>query len=355
MIKLPAGGMAIAGFVAGLGVAGSIAIAATHPWPHRAAASAGIPVSGNVEVTSVELAFKVPGRLAARPVDEGQRLHTGEVVARLDPGDFDRQVNQAEAALHVAEANAARAEAAYQAVLAGSREQDLSAAASALSEAMAIEAQARRDLGRLAKLYDSGAISRQSFEAAQTARDTASARVTQAHERLDLLKAGARRQDIAQAKAAWQQTRAGVEQARQALALARSQRAEAELRSPVNGTVVAKEAEPGEVLAPGAPVVTVADLSHPWVRGYVTERDLGRVHLNQAAEVKTDSHPNERFRGRVSFISPESEFTPKNVQTPQDRVKLVYRITIALSNPQDAFKPGMPVDAVLLDEPRATP
>ena len=115
----------------------------------------------------------------------------------------------------------------------------------------------------------------------------------------------------------------------------------------MSGIVIAKHAEPGEYLAPGTPVVTLGDLSKPWLRAYIDETDLGRVQLGGEAAVTTDSYPKKVYPGRISFISSEAEFTPKNVQTEKERVKLVYRVKIELANPDQELKPGMPADAEL--------
>jgi HlyD family secretion protein len=119
------------------------------------------------------------------------------------------------------------------------------------------------------------------------------------------------------------------------------------LRSPVAGVVLSKNAERGEVLAGGAAVLTVGDMAKPWLRGYIGERHLGRVKPGMAAEVTTDSFPGKKYGGRVTFIASEAEFTPKQIQTEEERQKLVYRIKIGLENPRLELKLNMPADAVL--------
>jgi HlyD family secretion protein len=119
------------------------------------------------------------------------------------------------------------------------------------------------------------------------------------------------------------------------------------LRAPASGVVLVRQAELGEVMAPGTPVVTIADVEHLWLRGYVSETDLGRIHWGQEATVRTDTFPGKAYRGRVSFISSEAEFTPKSVETHKERVTLVYRVKIDLDNPNHELKPGMPADATI--------
>jgi HlyD family secretion protein len=135
------------------------------------------------------------------------------------------------------------------------------------------------------------------------------------------------------------------------LAVVDSQLGDTEIVSPIDGVVLVKSAEPGEVLAAGATVETLGDIEHPWLRGYVSESELGRVKLDQQVRVTTDSYPGKEYIGRVSFISSEAEFTPKQIQTSEERVKLVYRIKVDLPNPQRELKLNMPADArILLSE-----
>lgn len=141
--------------------------------------------------------------------------------------------------------------------------------------------------------------------------------------------------------------RAQVSAARETLNQARLQLSYTELVSPMDGVVLAKSAEPGEYLNPGSPVVTVGDVRHPWLRAYVGETDLGAVKLGQRVDIVTDAFPGRRFSGSVTFISSQAEFTPKSVQTFEERVKLVYRIHISLDNPDLDLKPGMPADALI--------
>ena len=171
-------------------------------------------------------------------------------------------------------------------------------------------------------------------------RPTATARADQAAEALKLAEEGPRKDAVAAA-------RARVESARASLALAETQLENTRLAAPFAGTVLSHNIEPGEFVAAGTPVVTVADLAHVWVRAYVSQTDLGRLRHGQPAEVRTDTFPGKTYQGTVGFISSEAEFTPKTVQTEKERVKLVFRIKVDLANPQDELKPGMPADVTL--------
>jgi HlyD family secretion protein len=176
------------------------------------------------------------------------------------------------------------------------------------------------------------------FELADAAWKTSQARVHEVEQRLALLRKGPRAEQIEQA-------RARLEQARQGLTLAETRLGYATLTAPFAGFILAKHIEPGEYVSPGTPVVTLGDLEHPWLRAYINETDLGRVKVGQRVVVTTDTYPDRRYEGRVSFLAAEAEFTPKNVQTRQERVKLVYRVKVDLANPHQELKPGMPADA----------
>ncbi len=149
---------------------------------------------------------------------------------------------------------------------------------------------------------------------------------------------GSRQEDIAIA-------RANLAQANASLGLSRIDETYTTLRAPAAGVITVRQAELGEVVAPGSPVVTLADLDHIWLRAYIAETDLGKIHWGQNAAITTDTYPGKQYHGRISFISSDAEFTPKSVQTTAERVTLVYRIKIEIDNPNHELKPGMPADA----------
>jgi len=157
----------------------------------------------------------------------------------------------------------------------------------------------------------------------------------------------AQKRDLAKTKA--DSSRALVDQLRSSLELANTRLAFAELASPINGYVIVKSAEAGEVVQMGAPIFTAIDLNDVWLTAYINESDLGRVKLNQKAYVKTDTYPFKRYNGRISFISQQAEFTPKQIQTTEERVKLVYRVKIKCDNSNLELKPGMPADGYIIE------
>lgn len=295
-----------------------------------------LSLPGTVEVDEVSLAFEIPGRMVERPLQEGEPVKKGAVVARLDATDLEREVTRATAV--VASARAQRDELEH-----GSRAEEVRQGQAALAGAKADWVRVSADHERAASLHGEGVLPRRDYDASLSALETARARLAQAEEALALLRKGPRveRVDAARAQEA---------QAEAALALARSRMEKATLLSPLAGIVLSKHAEPGEVLAAGAPVVSIADLGTVWVRAFVEEGDLGRVKVGQRARVATDSSPGKPLEGRISFLSEQAEFTPKSVQTRRERVKLVYRMKVEVPNPDGYLKPGMPVDVELREE-----
>jgi HlyD family secretion protein len=297
--------------------------------------SAGEPevvrVSGNIEVTDAELGFKLAGRVEAREVGEGEPVKAGQVIARLEKADLAQEVALRQAEVEVARSVLAELEA-------GSRPEDIAQAEAALEWAKADAHRAELEYTRQKGLRQEAVSTQREYEIAEASLKTTQAKVRELEERLGLLRKGPRQEQIEQA-------RARVQQAKQALGLAETRLSYATLVSPLAGLVLSKNVEPGEYVAPGTPVVTVGDLEHPWLRAYIDETDLGRVKVGQPVTVTTDTYPTKRYEGRITFVSSQAEFTPKNVQTHKERVKLVYRIKVELANPNLELKPGMPADA----------
>ena len=298
-----------------------------------------IRVSGNIEVTDVEVSFKIPGRLVERSVDEGMSVAAGQQVARLDSADLEREVSMKEAELEAAKA-------VLREFVAGSRPQEIARARAAVAAAVAEAERLSGDFERAKALHARDVISRQEFERAGAAYEVADERRKEAKASLHLVEEGPRRERIEQA-------RARARQAKEAVELARTRLSYSAIASPLAGVVLSRNAEPGDYMAPGVPGVTVGSLKDPWLRAYIEETDLGRVKVGQVVEVTADTYPGKRYAGRVSFIASQAEFTPKSVQTRKERVKLVYRIKVDVANPDMELKPGMPADAVLRTEERS--
>ncbi|WP_129128162.1 HlyD family secretion protein [Geomonas oryzae] len=292
-----------------------------------------ITLSGNIEAHESVVGFKVPGRVAELPVEEGQLVRAGDVIARLDQGDYQQQ-------LRIDEANLGTRRAELGLATAGSRPQEKQAAHQSVLDAQADFELKKHDLARYQALYEKDEVSAQVRDTAAAALKRSSAGLERAKQNYDQVKEGVRREQV-------DINRAGVRSAEQALEMSRIKLGYATLKAPITGVVLVRHAELGEVVSPGTPVVTIADLDHLWLRGYLSETDLGRIKLGQVATVKTDSYPGKSYKGRVSFISSQAEFTPKSVETHKERVTLVYRIKIDLENQAHELKPGMPADAHL--------
>jgi HlyD family secretion protein len=354
-------------------------------------------VSGNIELTEVNIAFKTAGRLIERTVDEGDNVKKGQILARLDRDQLAAQRERETAAVASSEAQLVQARTAVdwqRATLAAdieTRRADLAAAEARLSELKngarpqekqdahaAVEAanaeleRAQKDWDRAQTLYKNDDISTAQRDQYRRNFDNAQAMAKSAKERENLVLAGPRAEQIAAQSAQVERARAALKQAeanalelkrreeeittrkaeitrsRANVAMIDTQLSDTVAASPVDGVVLVKSADPGEVLAAGTTVVTVGDIDHPWLRGYINETDLGKVKIGSKVKVTSDSYPGKSYKGRVSFISAQAEFTPKQIQTQQERVKLVYRVKIDLENPNRELKSNMPVDAEIL-------
>jgi len=290
-----------------------------------------IVASGHVEATEVLVSSKVPGHLERLSVDEGSVVRAGQELARVDTTD-------ARLALDAARAERALADAELRLRLAGTRVEEVREAAAQVARAEADLVGAQQDLDRMEGLLASGSGTSKSRDDARTRRDVARASLLAARERLSRLEAGFRREEIDAARARVAAAEARIAQLEQQLK-------DAVVTSPADGVVTEKLAETGELLARGTGIVVVTDLANAWLNAYVAEPELARLRLGQDAEVVTDD--GQSRPGKLTFVASRAEFTPKNVQTRDERVKLVYRIKVALQNEDGLFKPGMPSTARL--------
>jgi HlyD family secretion protein len=353
-----------------------------------------IRLSGNMELTQVDISFKVAGKLIDRTVNEGDTVKKGQLIARIDQVQSIRQKQAQQAGVQSAEmqlsqsatsiawqqaTNAAdielrradirQAQANLDQLLNGSRPEEIQQAQAAVADARTQAEQARLDWERAQTLYKNDDISTAQRDQYQARANSTAALLRQAQERLALVKEGPRKEEIAAARAALARAQAALkvseanvlevkrrqedlagrkaemQRAQAQLGVTESQLDDTSVYSPIDGVVLVKSAEVGEVLAAGTTVVTIGDLEHPWLRGYVKETDLGRVKLGQKVKLTTDSYPGKVYWGHVSFIASEAEFTPKQIQTTEERVKLVYRIKIDVDNSSHELKSNMPVDA----------
>ncbi len=289
--------------------------------------------SGIVEVTEVDVAFEVPGTIKERFVQEGSLLDKGEPIARLDDREYRLQVDRAGAAKAAADAR-------YRLLLKGARGQEIDQALAAVENADTELATQQREFDRIKRLYETHVVSQSEFDHVKAALIAAQAARDRTHAQLAMLKEGFRTEEV-------EEGRARLREAEKALELAELNLSRCQLFAPIAGRVLSKNREVGETVPAGASIVTLGDLTRPWLNLYVGERDLGKVALGMKASVTVDSFPTQPFPGKVTFISEKAEFTPKNIQTQDERVKLVYRIKIEMENRNQALKAGMPADAVL--------
>jgi HlyD family secretion protein len=290
-----------------------------------------LTLSGNIEAHESLVGFKVPGRIVELPVEEGQQVAQGALLARLDDADLKQRIRIDEAAVGVRESDLAL-------TLAGTRHQEVKAAQQTMLDAEADRSQKKLDNERAQKLFAKDEVSAQERDLAATALKRAEAIFKAAQQRYNEAVEGSRKEDINIA-------RANLNEAGASLGLSQVNLSYSILRAPSAGVVTVRQAELGEVVAPGSPVVTIADLDHIWLRAYIAETDLGSIYWGQDAVITTDTYPGKQYHGRISFIASTAEFTPKSVQTFKERVTLVYRIKIDIDNPNHELKPGMPADA----------
>jgi len=298
---------------------------------HKPVPVSQLTLSGNIEAHESLVGFKVSGRIVELPVEEGQQVEQGALLARIDDADLQQKVRVDEATVRVRESSLAL-------TLAGTRFQEVKAAQQSMIDAEADLEQKKLDNERARQLFAKDEISAQERDQAATALKRAEAIFKAAQQRYNEAVEGSRKEDIAI-------SRANLNQANASLGLSQINLSYSVLYAPSAGVVTVRQAELGEVVSPGSPVVTLSDLDHIWLRAYVAETDLGRIHWGQDATITTDTYPGKQYHGRVSFISSDAEFTPKSVQTTKERVTLVYRIKIDIDNPTHELKPGMPADA----------
>ena len=288
-------------------------------------------VSGNIEAHESVLSFTtVQARVVELPFDEGQWVKAGTVIARLDDSDYRQQVAIDEAALAVQKRQLAASE------------QTLEASQHTVVSDEADLAQKNLDYARYLALWKNGNASTQVRDQAQTALKQSNAALDRDRA---LERVAERNVELAQAN---------IQSAEEALKMAQIVLGYTVLRAPFDGVILVRQTELGEVMMPGTPVVTMADLDHVWLRAYINEPDIGKVRYGAAATITTDTFPGHKYPGRISLIASKAEFTPKSVETHAERITLVYRIRIDVDNPTHELVPGMPADALIELKPAGT-
>jgi HlyD family secretion protein len=354
-------------------------------------------LSGNIELTQVDIAFKSPGRITSLNIKEGSTVTKGQILAEIDRVSLSSQKDREQAGVEAAHAQLAQmitaiqfqresiegdlllkradlrsAEARLAELNAGTRSQEIQTARSQVDDLKTWLDQYKRDFDRAQILFKNEDISAAQYEQFRSKYESTTQSLRQAEQRLALLVEGPRKETVEAARAQVERAqaairlaeanrielkrreqelavrRAEIERAKAGVSIIASQLADTTIDSPIDGVVLVKSAEQGEIVAAGATIATIGDIEHPWLRAYIGEKDLGRVKLGTQVKLTNDSFPGKVYIGKITFISSEAEFTPKQIQTQDERVKLVYRIKIEVDNPNHELKSNMPVDAEIV-------
>ncbi len=295
--------------------------------------SGNVSASGVIEAVETDLSSQVAGEILALLVVEGNQVQVGDTIALIDHTALDLKLEQANAATELADAQ-------LQLLLNGARSEDIERARQTVKQAETNLDIAEKDRNRMIELFDKGSVTAKQRDDATARYDVALAQFRSAKQALNKVMTIARPEEIRAAEA-----RLG--QAESARSLALKSISDCSITSPVRGIVTDLPYDMGELVGPGSIIATVSTLDTVTLTIYVTETELGRVHYDQNATISVDAAPGRSFEGRVTYISPTAEFTPKSIQTKDERVKLVYAVKISAPNPEMILKPGMPADAVI--------
>ncbi|WP_396243897.1 secretion protein HlyD [Hafnia paralvei] len=296
---------------------------------YRSHEDRGLTLYGNVDIRTVNLGFRVGGRLASLDVDEGDTVTRGMLLGKLDDAPFVNSLNEAKA-------NVAAAQAQLDLLLAGYRTEEIAQARAAVAQQQASFSYADSYLKRQQGLWASKATSANDLEDAKTARNQALANLQAAKDKLSQYETGNRPQEIEQARASLAQAQAAADQAELNLK-------DTQLIAPSDGTILTRAVEPGTMLASGSTVFSVSLTRPVWIRAYVSEENLSKAIPGTEIQIYTDGRPNKPYHGKIGFVSPTAEFTPKSVETPELRTDLVYRLRVIVTDADDSLRQGMPV------------
>ncbi len=314
-------------------VVGAASAAAYRHWRQGNEDLGTLTLYGNVDMREVQLAFMVQDRIAELNVNEGEHVTQGQSLGHLDTTRFEATVQELEAQLEQAQQQLNELEA-------GSRPQEIRKAKADVAATQASLVDARLTYRRVQKLVHDKVSPQQNLDDARSKLDVAQATLDAAKEALSLALEGPRKETIAAA-------RANVARIDAQLKIARKNLADCQLLAPANGIIRSRILEPGDIASPTRPVFTLAKLEPVWIRTYVPETRLGKVVPGMPAQISSDSYPGKTYPGWVGYISPTAEFTPRNVETPALRTRLVYQVWVYACNPDDALRLGMPATVVL--------
>lgn len=300
--------------------------------------------SGTIEATNSELAFQVGGRVVNVSVREGESAENGQILAELDQSEYRARHEQASANLDRSEKKLRQLEMLLE-IYKKTLPAEVAKATAAVSSSKDTMEEARKHKKRYDTLFEKNVVSENEWETVKLRYQTADSRLSEAEAVLKQARSNLKKIEVTEKEV--EATKADVRAARAVLKITQIQIKYTELRAPFNGIIVSRNVELGEVVIPGREVLTLSDLSTVDLKIFVGETEIGRVKPGQRVDVKSDTFPDKVYKGKVSFISPEGEFTPKIIQTHKERVKLVYLVKISIPNPDLELKPGMPADAWL--------
>jgi HlyD family secretion protein len=292
-----------------------------------------IESTGTVEATEVDIRSEASGKILALYFDEGDWVKKGDVIAEIDHEKLDIELTQAKARL-------AETEAQLTLLIKGLRDKEVERARETLLESKVLLKDNKREYTRIQKLYEEEVVDLGSRDKAEAAYEAAQKRYEIAKKNYEIALEGSRKEEIQAGEAVKEAAEAQVK-------LIERRIEDATVTIPIDGVISERYVELGELMYVGSLIATVIDLTHVWVMAYVSEKNLGKVTLGRQGKVMVDSFPHKEFIGTVTYISPEAEFTPKNIQTKEERVKLVFGVKIEVDNPDQELKPGMPADAVI--------
>ena len=292
-----------------------------------------IESTGTIEATEVDVRSETSGKTLALHFDEGDWVKKGDIIAEIDHEKLDIELAQAKAKL-------AEAKAQLTLLIKGLRDKEVERAHETFLESKVLLKDSKREYKRIQVLYDEGVVDLGSRDKTEAAYESAQKRYEIARKNYEIAVEGSRKEEIQAGEAVKEGAEAQVK-------LIERKIEDATVIIPIDGVISERYVELGEFVSVGSLIATIIDLKHPWVMTYVSERNLGKVKLGQEGKVMVDSFPDKEFTGKVTYISPEAEFTPKNIQTKEERVKLVFGVKIEVDNPNQELKPGMPADAMI--------
>lgn len=293
-----------------------------------------IEASGNIEATDVVVSSQVSGKVLKILKEEGHKINSGDTVIVIDPSTYEMKLREAESSLVAAEAQ-------YQLLKSGARKEDIKQAEENLKQAEINFNSAEQDKQRFENLYQSKSITKKQLDDAVARYEIMLAQFNSAKENLIKIKNLARPEELKQAEA-------NVNRLKSTADILKKNLNDCYVTSPINGFIVKKFIEAGENAGPLTSLFKVSDLSAVDLIIYISETDLGKVKLGQSVDISVDTYPDKIYKGTVNYISPEAEFTPKNIQTKEERTKLVFAVKVRIENPNFELKTGMPADASII-------